>query len=568
MKEKLSQYLKQYVEECSTEELEGWLMVPPTKDMGDFSLPCFQLAKRYQESPKMVAQEIKEAMESEGKLPEFLERVEIVNGYLNFYLKESWYLNWLLEQSVENVIDKMNEGEGKTICIDYSSPNIAKNFHIGHLRTTIIGSSLYKIYQKMGYRVVGINYLGDWGTQFGKLITAYKKWGNREQIEKDGLDELLRLYVLFHEKAEEEPELMEEAREWFLKMEEKDPEAIKLWQWFKDISMVEFQKIYDLLQIQFDSWSGESVFTDQAPQVVELLKEKGLLEESEGANVVTLEEYDMPPCLITKRDGTSTYPSRDLAAVLYRKKTYGFDQCLYVTGAEQQLHFRQVFHVMKKMGYDWWEKLCHIPYGLVSFQGEKLSSRGGNMVFAKDLLEEAIARSKAVIQEKNPELGNSEEVANQVGIGAVIFHDLFNVRIKNVSFVWDQVLNFDGATGPYIQYTYARANSILKRNAPLYQKPRLSRYAAYYKEASCKNILCLLTSYQDTITEAGKRYEPCVIARYAYALAQAFNQFYQECSIQNAESDCREARLFLTSLTHHTIKEAMGLLGIECPEEM
>ena len=643
MKTILSKYLLDYVEGCSESELEEWLMKPPTKEMGDFSLPCFQLAKRMHLPPKMIAEEIKEEIEEaiqkvkcKGEIQEikceeeiqeakckeaseeapeeqqeFLERVEVVNGYLNLYLKESWYVNWLFKQSIANVTEDIGEGVGRTVCIDYSSPNIAKNFHIGHLRTTIIGNSLYKIYQKLGYHVVGINHLGDWGTQFGKLIVAYMKWGTKEQVEKEGIDELLRLYVLFHEKVEESQELIQEARLWFLKMEQKDAEAMELWQWFKDISMIEFQKIYDLLQITFDSYSGESVYTDQVAGVVERLKEKQLLVESEGANVVLLEEEKLPACLITKSDGTSIYPSRDLAAVLHRKETYDFCKCLYVTGAEQQLHFNQVFQVIRKMGYEWWEDLVHIPYGLVSVQGEKLSSRTGTMVFAKDLLEEAITRALAIIEEKNPSLVRKEEIAKQVGIGAVIFHELYNVRIKNVSFSWEQVLNFDGATGPYIQYTYARANRMIQKNggeemlqwleekADLQcfkkehsekiqeclerekhpekqwifnnyemEQEKLKEFCQYYTEEVSKTILELLACYQQTIKEAATRYEPCVIARFTYQLAQAFNQFYQECNIQNAEPECKQARLFLACLAHHTIKDAMSLLGIDCPEEM
>ena len=352
-----------------------------------------------------------------------------------------------------------------------------------------------------------------------------------------------------------------------MKLEQKDPEAIKLWKWFIDISLVEFQKIYDLLKIQFDSYQGESYATETVPQVVQLLKEKHLLEESEGANVVFLNEFDLPPCLITKTNGTSIYPSRDLATVLNRKKTYEFERCLYVTGAEQQLHFNQVFHVIQKMGYEWWKDLVHMPYGLVSFQGEKFSSRNGTMVFAKDLLQEAMTRAKTIIEEKNPTLDKKEEVARQVGIGAIIFHDLFNIKIKNVSFVWDQVLNFDGATGPYVQYTCARASSILTKNGIAGVPTKLPK-SEYYADSASIRILELLTSYQDTIKEATNRYEPCVITRYAYALAQAFNQFYQECNIQNSEAECKEARLFLTSLAHHTMRDAMALLGIECPEKM
>ncbi len=574
MKKLLCSYVVPFVEECTLDELETWMIVPPSKDMGDYSLPCFQLAKRMYQTPKMIAEELKESIMKESKEAKLvLDHMEVVKGYLNFYLKESWYQNWLLQQCIFHLSEPMSEGAGKTICIDFSSPNIAKNFHIGHLRTTLIGNSLYKIYEKLGYHVVGINHLGDWGTQFGKLIVAYKKWGDKEKIEKEGISELLRLYVLFHEELEHKKELMEEARLWFLKMEQKEKEAIEIWQWFKDISLKEFRKIYEMLSISFDSYSGESIYTDSVPALVEQLKAKNLLVESDGAYVVLMEEENMPPCLITKSDGTSIYPSRDVAAAIDRKNKYDFEQCLYVTGAEQQLHFRQVFQVVKKMGYDWWRDLVHVSYGLVSVQGEKLSSRNGTMVFAKDLLEEAIRRIHDIIMEKNPKLKNKDEVAKQVGIGAVIFHDLYHVKVKNVSFSWEQVLNFDGATAPYIQYTCARANSILRKNWEecnwvLGDFEQLNSYSKYYTETSTKYLLSVMGTYWDVIHEAAKRYEPCVIARFAYELAHGFNQFYQECNIQSATFDCKQARLLLTYLVKQTIQEAMSMLGIECPEEM
>lgn len=566
MKTILSEVLQPYIEECSKEEIATMLLIPPNTEMGDYSFPCFNLAKTRKQSPKMIAEEIREEMLEDAQGKEMFEKIEVVKGYLNFYLKEEWYLAWLLEQSKHNQ-DPCKLGEGKTICIDYSSPNIAKNFHIGHLRTTFIGHSLYNIYRRLGYHVVGINHLGDWGTQFGKLTVAFEKWGDEKEVEEKGLDELVRLYVKFHDEEKTDEGLMAQARQAFVKMEEKDPEAIKLWNWFKDISMKEFNKIYDLLHISFDSYSGESFFMEQVPAVVEELQQKNLLKESEGANVVFLEEEALPPCLITKSDGSSIYPSRDIAAALYRKKTYDFSQCLYVTGLEQQLHFKQVFHVVKKMGYDWWNRMEHIPYGLVSFQGEKLATRTGNMVYAKDLLNEAIERVRAIIEEKNPNLSNKQEIASQVGIGAVIFHDLFNLRIKNVSFSWEQVLNFEGATGPYIQYTYARANSILKKQEDINWN-LVAENMEYYKKESIKNLLKLLATFETVIVEAASRKEPCVIARYAYSLAQSFNQFYQECNIQAAKAGWKEAWLQITDLTQKTIQDAMALLGIECPKQM
>jgi len=563
MKKVISEWIVNYMEEVTAAEVESLLAVPKEKEMGDYSLPCFTLAKRYHQSPKMIAQEIKQSVEIDPQ--PWLKSVEAVNGYLNFYLEETWYYTSLLKKIVKQK-EKMTVGQGKTICIDYSSPNIAKNFHIGHLRTTLIGHSLCLIYEKLGYHVVGINYLGDWGTQFGKLIEAYKLWGDKEKVEKDGLDELLRLYVKFHDEEKTQPELMEQARAWFAKMEKDDEEALGLWEWFKDISLEEFELIYQMLHITFDSYDGESCYRKQVSVIVNLLKEHELLTTSEGAEVVNLEEFEMPPCLITKSDGASIYPSRDLAAVLDRKQKYEFDQCLYVTGNEQQLHFNQVFHVIRKLGYDWWNQLKHISYGLISFQGGKLSTRSGNMVFAKDLLNEAVERAKFVIEEKNPELAEKEKTAQQVGIGAVIFHDLFHVRNKNISFDWDQVLNFDGATAPYIQYTYARACSVLKKNSA--NSVITEEAGPFYQEESSQELIKLLSGYQDVILEAAERDEPCVIARYAYQLAKQYNQFYQHCNVMNAPAETKEARIFLTSLACSTIEEAMGLLGIECPSEM
>ena len=416
--------------------------------------------------------------------------------------------------------------------------------------------------------------MGDWGTQFGKLIVAYKKWSSRERVEEKGIDELLAIYIKFNAEAEEHPELMDEARAWFVKMEQDDAEALKIWNWFKEISMVEFERVYRLLDISFDSYLGESFYRSRVPALVENLKKKDLLTESQGANIVDLSAYDMPPGLITKKDGGSIYDSRDIAAILYRKEQYDFEKCLYVTGLEQSLHFKQVFKTIELMGYDWYGGLVHIPYGLVSLDGAKLSTRNGNIIYAEDILNEAVKRAAELIHEKNPTLSNQEEVAQIVGVGAVIFHDLFHQRIKNVDFKWKDVLSFDGMTGPYVQYTYARAKSILRKSQCAIND---SEYAGHANSADYEaltdditfGLIKTLSGYSDAVMRAAEQYEPSVIARYIISVAAAFNQFYQECPILREEKEnVRNARVFVVDMTQCILKDACGLLGVKCPEEM
>lgn len=545
---------------------------PPEKELGDFALPCFSFAKVLYKSPRVIAEELKEKlMNVQG-----IQRIEAVNGYLNFYLDREGYAGKVIEKitGINNGVVK--RGEGKVICIDYSSPNIAKNFHVGHLRTTIIGNSLYQIYKKLGYQVVRINYLGDWGTQFGKLIVAYQKWSSKEAVEKDGIDELLRIYVKFNEESEQDGKLIDEARHWFVKMEQNDEEALEIWNWFKQISMVEFKRVYEMLGISFDSYAGESFYRDKVSALVEELEQKKLLQDSQGAKVIDLSAYGMPPCLIVKSDGGSIYHSRDIAAVLYRKQTYHFDQCLYVTGLEQTLHFKQIFKAIELMGYDWYTNLKHIPYGLVSLDGQKLSSRKGNIIYAEDILKEATNRALDSINAKNPELADKEKIAKQIGVGAVIFHDLFNQRIKNIDFVWEEVLSFEGTTGPYVQYTYARAKSILRKcswgmttdvRSDTADKP-LEVSTAYLTDDVSFELLKTLNGYEAAVQEAAERYEPSVIARYLIRVTTNFNKFYHECPILQAEKPCRKARLLLVDMTQTIIADACRLLGMECPEEM
>ena len=565
MKKKICQYLSEVLENVSEEELLKTMEIPPEETMGDLALPCFVMAKKMRKNPALIASELVDKLK-EQKDALGIEKAENVGAYCNIYLKRDVFVMKCFEMLQKEHYGVTQSGVGKTVCMDYSSPNIAKNFHVGHLRTTVIGNSLYKIYEKLGYDVVRINHLGDWGTQFGKLIVAYKLWSSEEQVKEKGIEELLRIYVKFNDEAKNNENLIVEAREWFVKMEQNDPEALKIWNWFKEISMVEFERVYDLLGISFDSYLGESYYRDKVPALVEQLKEKKLLVESQGAQVINLEKYNMPPCLIIKSGGGSIYHSRDIAAILYRKEQYNFDKCLYVTGLEQSLHFKQIFTAIEVMGYDWSDGLVHIPYGLVSFAGEKLSTRNGNIIYAEDILKEAIERAYNAIIEKNPSLTDKEAIAKKVGVGAIIFHDLFNQRIKNVEFSWKEVLNFEGTTGPYAQYTYARAKSVLRK----FGKPVAAGeidYTALTDDASY-NLIKVLAGYEDAVMSAAEKYEPSIVARYVIALATAFNKFYHDCSILQAEDTEKMARLLLTDIVQKVLCEACVLLGMECPEEM
>jgi arginyl-tRNA synthetase len=565
MKQILSNIISKKLDGFSENEIELLLEIPPDATMGDYSLPCFSLAKKLKKSPMAIASQLKIDLENDLD-KSVISEIQIINGYLNIYLDKSNYIKHIIDNSYNVDLALSLEGAGKVVCMDYSSPNIAKNFHVGHLRTTVIGNSLYKIYSKLGYKVIRINHLGDWGTQFGKLIVAYKNWSSKEQIERGGIEELLRIYVLFNTEAATNPALKDEARLWFSKMEQGDEEALSIWKWFKDISMTEFERVYQLLGVEFDYYIGESFYMDKVPSLVSELQAKGLLEDSQGAKVVNLEAYNMPPCLIIKSDGSSIYHSRDMAAILYRKNEFHFDQCLYVTGLEQKLHFAQVFKAIDLMGYDWVDGLVHIPYGLVSLEGEKLSSRTGNIIYAEDILREAIKRSSMLISLKNAKMENKEQTAEIIGVGAIVFHDLFNQRIKSINFSWDEVLNFDGTTGPYVQYTYARAKSIL-RKAGIDQINRNINVELLMDEVSY-HLVKEIATFPDKVRDAAIRYEPSVIARYVWNLSAVFNTFYHDCNILNAENDMKDARLLLVYLTQNIIKDAMELLGIQCPEEM
>ena len=565
MKQSIIKLLNQYIQEVDEAEISEILEQPPKPELGDFAFPCFRLAKVLRKAPQMIASEIAEKIEK----PDYLEKIEVQGAYINFFTNKTEYAKTVIENSKKEDFGSSTEGNGKTICIDYSSPNVAKNFHVGHLRTTVIGNSLYKIFSKLGYKVERINHLGDWGTQFGKLIVAYKNWGTEEEVKEKGIEELMRLYVKFHDEADKNPELEDEARSWFHKMETGDEEALKIWKWFLDISLEEFKRTYKLMGVEFDHYTGESFYRDKTESVVKELTEHGLLQDSEGAKIVDLSEYDMAPCLILKKDGSSIYATRDIAAVEYRKNTYNFEKCLYVTGQEQKLHFAQVFKVMELLGNEWAkDSLIHIPYGLVSLGGEKLSTRGGNVIYAEDILKEAISKIKEIIDEKNPDLSaeEKEEASRIVGVGAVIFNDLYNQRIKDVSFKWEHITSFEGETGPYVQYTYARCSSIL-RNVNDFDISNSIDYSLI-TDSSSVELLKEIDRFPSVVKEAAERYEPSVVARYAVDLAQAFNRFYTDNRIAVDEKDIRDARCSLTFITRRILKDSLDLLGIGCVEKM
>ncbi len=563
MKNKIAELIFNNVEGLTLDEVKALMEIPPKPDMGDFAFPCFRLAKTMRKAPQMIAGDIKNAI---GEV-DFLDEIQVQGAYLNFYVNKETFVKSMVEAAMDNNFGGSDMGKGKSICIDYSSPNVAKNFHVGHLRTTIIGNSLYKIYSKLGYNVVRINHLGDWGTQFGKLIVAYKAWGNEDAVKNDGVAELMKLYVKFHEEADKNPELNDEARAWFAKMEAGDEEALKIWQWFKDISLIEYKRTYDLLGIDFDSYNGESFYRDKTGAVVARIENANLLTESEGAKIVDLEAYDMAPCLILKNDGSSIYATRDLAAIFYRKETYDFVKCLYVTGQEQKLHFAQVFKVVELLGNEWAkDQLVHIPYGLVSLEGAKLSTRSGNIIYAEDILLEAISKIKEIIEEKNPNIPDKDETAKMIGVGAVLFNDLYNQRIKDVSFKWEKLLNFDGETGPYVQYTHARCASIL-RKVDNYT-PSTDIDYSLITEPEAIELLKEISRFPKVVVDASEKYEPSVVARFAVDVAQSFNKYYNACRINVEEESLRNARVTLVHLTKKTIKDALLLLGIQCPEQM
>lgn len=544
------------------EGVAGFLETPPNPEMGDFAFPCFKLSKTLRMGPPVIAGKLQSALASD----EIIDHVECVGGYLNFFLHKTGYAQSIVEKVLEQKekYGSSDEGQGRVICINYSSINIAKRFHIGHLSTTMIGNALYKIYEHLGYKCVGINHLGDWGTQFGKMIAAYLKWGNKEEVEKNGVDALTALYVRFHQEAEKDPSLEDEGRLWFKKIEDNDPKATEIFNWFKEITLKDAQRVYDMLGVKFDSYAGESFYNDKMQPIIDELREKGLLVESQGAYVVDLEEDNMPPCLILKKDGATLYATRDIAAAFYRKKTYHFYKDLYVVAYQQNLHFKQWFKVVEKMGYEWSKDLEHVPFGMVSYEGRALSTREGYVVYLDELLNRAVEKAREIIEEKSPNLPDKDKVARQVGIGAVVFFDLFNNRIKDIDFRWDRALNFDGETGPYVQYTHARCCSLLAKAGELDAE---ADYAALENPAA-QEVVRTLERFPEVVSEACHRNEPSLVTRYTVELASNFNRFYYENRILTEDAAQSKARANLTAATASCLRTALSLIGVEAPEKM
>ena len=558
---------QELVKATNIETIEEYIEVPSNKEMGDYSLPCFKLAKEMKKAPQMIANEIKETLKMDENI---VEKIDVVNGYLNFYINPKAIITTVFEE-IESKKEQYGSsiiGNGKNIVIDYSSPNIAKPFHIGHLRSTVIGGALYKIYKFLGYNVTGINHLGDYGTQFGKLIEGYKRWGEEYNIEENPIDELTKIYVRINNLCKEDESVLEECRNNFKKLEDGDPYCTELWQKFRNLSLKEFQKVYDLLDTHFDSLNGEAFYSDKMGEVVNLLEKSGKLTESEGARVIDLEDKQMPPCLIEKTNGSTTYATRDLAAILYRARTYNFDKAIYVTSYEQILHFKQVFEVAKLLGLDekYTDNLVHVPFGMVMLKTGKMSTREGNIIKLEDLLNEAISRVNKIIEEKNPDLENKEETAKRIGIGAVIFNDLYNSRIKDEIFDWDTMLNFNGETGPYLQYMYVRTNSVLEKAGKVENLANID--ISTLNDEATINLVKTIYSFGDVIKQSAIKDEPYIISRYLINVAQLFSSFYNENKIIVEDEQVKNARVYVTYCTNLVLKIGAELLGIQMPEKM
>ncbi len=551
----------------NVETIYDYIEVPANKEMGDFSLPCFKLAKELKKAPQIIATEIKDKLNIPDNI---VLETKVVNGYLNFYLNPMLIAKTVLEE-FEDKKEKYGSsdiGKGQTVVIDYSSPNIAKPFHIGHLRSTVIGNSLHNIYKFLGYNVVGINHLGDYGTQFGKLIEGYKRWGSEYDIEHNPIDELTKIYIRINNLCKEDESVLEACRNNFKKLEDGDEYCTKLWQKFRDLSLKEFQKVYDLLDVHFDSSNGEAFYSDKMPEIVQILEKTGKLVESEGARVINLDEYNIPPCIIEKTNGSTTYATRDLAAIMYRARTYNYDKALYVTSYEQNLHFKQVFETAKLLGIDkkYTDGLEHIPFGMVQLKTGKMSTREGNIIKLEELLNEAITRASKIIEEKNSNLENKEEVAKKVGIGAVIFNDLYNSRIKDEIFDWDIMLNFNGETGPYLQYMYVRTNSVLEKanKVPNIQNVKIE----LLKDNASIYLIKEMYNFENIVKQSAEKNEPYIISRYLINIAKAFSSFYNDNKIICDDVDIQNARVYLTYCTNVILKTGASLLGIQMPNKM
>lgn len=555
-------------------ELESYIEVPKDSTNGDYAFPCFRLAKELKKSPVIIANDIKEKIVLDESI---IEKIEVVSGYLNFYVNKQKMASEVIGEMLKNEdYGKSNVGNGKNIVIDYSAPNIAKPFHIGHLRSTVIGGALYKIYKYLGYNTIGINHLGDYGTQFGKMIEGYKLWKDEYNLEKNPIDQMMDIYIRINNLCKEDEKVLENCRNNFKKLEDGDPYCVELWEKFKQLSLKEFQRVYELLDSKFDSWNGEAFYSDKMQEVIDILEKTGKLEESQGAKIINLEDKGInTPIIIKKSNDSTTYATRDLAAILYRSRTYDFDKALYVVSYEQNLHFKQVFETAKLLGIDekYTKGLEHVSFGMVLLPTGKMSTREGTVVKLEDLLDEAIQRAKTVIETKNPELENKDEVAKKVGIGAVIFNDLSNSRIKDEIFDWNTILNFQGETGPYIQYTYVRTKSIIEKsenkfeeiqNSDIFRNIKLE----YLQDEEAQNILKLIYNFEEILKQVTEKNEPSILSRYLIDVAKAYSSYYNNNKIIVEDTDIKNARIFITYATGKILEIGASLLGIKMPDKM
>ena len=565
LKEEIAKLISEQVADLTEEEILGMIETPQDQKMGDYAFPCFKLAKVLRKAPPLIAKDIADAISAN----DIFEKVEQVNAYVNMFISREEFVEEVLEEVMEkgDEYGRSNVGEGKPVIVEFSSPNIAKPFHIGHIRSTVIGNSINLLWDAMGYKVTRINHLGDYGTQFGKMIVAYRHWGNEEDVRREPIKTLLHYYTKFHEEAEKDPSLDDEARETFAKLEQGGKEETELWQWFRDESLKEFTRVYNMLGIEYDSYAGESFYSDKMPAVVQELKDKNLLVESNGAEIVDLEPYGLTPAPILKSDGSTLYITRDLACAKYRKATYDFYKNIYVVASQQNLHFQQLKKILELMGYEWSKDIIHVPFGLVSLEEGTMSTRHGRVVFLEDVLNRAIEETREIILEKGVATDNIDETAKQVGVGAVVFNELSNNRIKDYVFSWKQVLDFNGETGPYVQYTYARCASIL-RNAGDDAKDLTGFDPSYVTGEAAYTLAKEIYALTDVIIEAGEKYEPSILTRHIVDMAQAFNKFYHDEHILTDDKEERKAKLALVVAAKTAIKNGLRLLGMEAPERM
>lgn len=577
IKKEISEQIAKTIENVESKEIYTYIEVPKDTKNGDYAFPCFRLAKTLRKSPSEIANQIKEKLEENGiSKSEIIKKVEIAGGYLNFYISSKIFTKEVLEQISNNekfgIEPEDDKNKEKNIVIDYSAPNIAKPFHIGHLRSTVIGAALYNIYKYLGYNVTGINHLGDYGTQFGKLIEGYKRWGKEYDIDSDPINELTKIYIRINTACKEDEQILQACRDNFKKLEDGDSYCVEIWKKFRELSLKEFQRVYNLLGSTFDSWNGEAFYSDKMQEVIEILEKSGKLKESQGAKIVELEEQGInTPCIIVKSNGSSTYATRDLAAILYRARNYNFDKALYVTSYEQVLHFKQVFATAKYLGLDekYIKGLEHVSFGMVLLPTGKMSTREGNIVKLEELLNEAIERAKEIIEQKNPELENKEEVAKKVGIGAIIFNDLSNSRVKDEVFDWNNILNFQGETGPYIQYTYVRTKSVLEKAGIKIDNISFNMLNFdSLEDTYSQNIIKLLYDFHNILVQVTEKNEPSILSRYLIELAKAYSVFYNENRIMVEDTSIKNSRIYLTFAVEKVLKIGANLLGIEMPEKM